>query len=308
MAHTEPKELQNRLHGVHVIMVTPFDEERRVSIPMVGQLTDFLIEKGIREGTGVLVALGSMSECFSVNSEERESIVAAAVEQAAGRVPVVVGCNATDTGTVIEYCRSAQEQGADGVLVMPPFYFPPSDEEIVEFYHSVTSSIDIGVVLYNNVQVCVDIPLKVLDELADLEKIVGLKDCTPDFFKFKFTVQALSDRLLPLNGGGPLTEPQATLAGTRGYYTLAGNFAPELAVRLWKACADGEYEPAEMLSRRFNLFIRFMREVGKSIQLTKSIMRAGGLPGGYERPPLLPLTEEQANAASEIQREMGLEA
>jgi len=308
MAYTVPGDLQKRLRGVQIIMVTPFDEQRRVSIGMVRELTRYLIDRGIREGRGVLVTQGSMSECFSVDMEERRKIVQAIVEEAGREVPVVVGCNATDTRTVIQLCQSAQQAGADGVMVMPPYYFTPSNEEILEFYRSLTESIDIGVVLYNNVQVCVDIDLEVLRELAAMEKIVALKDCTADFTKFKICAGALADKLTLLNGGGPLWEPQATLAGARGFYTLAGNFAPESALQLWEACEQGDYQKAEDLSRQFVLYIRFMREARKSIQLTKMIMRDLGLPGGFERPPLLPLSAAEEGMVSKVKKQMGLGA
>jgi 4-hydroxy-tetrahydrodipicolinate synthase len=306
MAFTVPKELQKRLKGVQIIMVTPFDEEGNVRIDGIRQLTRYLIDQGIREGTGVLVTQGSMSECFSVNFEEREEIVKTVVEEAGGQVPVVVGCNATDTRTVIRLCQSAQKAGSDGVLVMPPFYFAPSSEEIRQFYRSLTESIDVGVVLYNNVQVCVDIDLEVLQELSAMDKIVALKDCTADFAKFKISAAALADKLTILNGGGPLWEPQATLAGSRGFYTLAGNFAPELALQLWQACEQGDYEKAENLSRQFVLYIRFMREARKSIQLAKRIMRDLGLPGGFERPPLLPLNAAEEGMVAKVRQQMGL--
>ena len=308
MAVTVPRELQEQLKGVQIIMVTPFDEEGKVHIDWIRQLTRYLIDRGIRDGAGVLVTQGSMSECFSVNFEERREIVEAVVDEAGGRVPVVVGCNGTDTRTVIRLCERAQKAGADGVLVMPPYYFAPSNEEILQFYRSLTESIDVGVVLYNNVQVCIDIGLDVLKELASMDKIIALKDCTADFTKFKISAAALADQLTILNGGGPLWEPEATLAGSRGFYTLAGNFAPELALGLWEACAQGDYQKAENLSRQFVLYIRFMREARKSIQLTKTIMRDLGLPGGFERPPLLPLTVAEKGMVQKVKKQMDLGA
>ena len=306
MAFTKPGDLQKTLRGVQIIMVTPFDESGNVSLDSVRQLTRYLIDQGIREGTGVLVPQGSMSECFSVGPEERKEIIGTVVEAAGRRVPVVVGCNGTDTRSVIHLCQSAQKAGADGVLVMPPYYFVPSNEEILQFYRSLTESIDVGVVLYNNVQVCVDIDIEVLQELADLDKIVALKDCTADFTKFKISAGALADKVTMLNGGGPLWEPQATLAGSRGFYTLAGNFAPGLALQLWHACDQGDFDRAEELSHQFVLFIRFMREARKSIQLAKEIMRDLGLPGGFERPPLLPLTAAEQGMVQKVKKQMGL--
>jgi len=306
MAGTSPGDLRKRMKGVQIIMVTPFDQQGNVCIDNVRELTHCLIDRGIREGTGSLVALGSMSECFSVDVEERKEIIRAIVEEAEGQVPVVVGCNATDTRSVIHLCQSAQKAGADGVMVMPPYYFVPSNAQILEFYRSLTESVDLGVVLYNNVQVCVDIDFEVLQELACMDKIIALKDCTADFTKFKICAEGLAGELTILNGGGPLWEPQATLAGASGFYTLAGNFAPELTLELWRACAQSDYGEAERLSRRFVLYIRFMREARKAIQLTKRIMRDMGLPGGFERPPLLPLTASEEGMVAKIKQQMDL--
>ena len=75
---------------------------------------------------------------------------------------------------------------------------------------------------------------------------------------------------------------------------------------MWQACDQGDYEKAESLSRQFVLYIRFMREARKSIQLTKKIMRDLGLPGGFERPPLLPLTTAEEGMASKVKQQMGL--
>lgn len=304
MSYTKPHQLKERLHGVNVIAVTPFDRNGGVDIDQVKALTRNLIENGIVDGTGVLVANGSFGECFSMSIEERKRVASAVVNEADGRVPVVVGCNETNTGAVIDLAKYAQSSGADGVMIMPPYYLPVSKEEILDFYRKVSQSIDIGIALYNNEDVSVDISLEVLKELAELENVVCLKDCTHDIIKFKLTACALKEKLVPLNGVGELIEPLGTLAGTKGFFTLVGNFIPELVVNLWRACEDGEYEKAELISRRFIPFIEFQRSVKKPIQACKKIMRDTGLPGGYVRSPLTPLTEQEANMVERIMHEM----
>jgi 4-hydroxy-tetrahydrodipicolinate synthase len=304
MSYTKPSRLKERLHGVNVIMVTPFDKNGEVDIDQVKALTRNLIENGIVDGKGVLVANGSFGECFSMSIEERKRVVSAVVDEADTRVPVVVGCNETNTGAVVDLAKYAQSAGADGVMIMPPYYLPVSNEEILNFYKKVSQSIDIGIVLYNNEDVSVDISLEVLKELAELENVVGLKDCTHDIIKFKLTACELKDNLVPLNGVGELIEPLGTLAGTKGFFTLVGNFIPELVVNLWRACEDGEYEKAELISLRFIPFIEFQRSVKKPIQACKKIMRDTGLPGGYVRSPLTPLTEQEANMVERIMHEM----
>lgn len=306
MAHVKPNELRSRLIGVNVIVVTPFDENEEIDIRKVRELTNYLIDNGIKEGSGVLIATGSMGECFTMNPEERKGVAKAIIEEARGRVPVVVACNETSTKTVIELCQSAQDAGADGVMVMPPYYLPPTDEEILEFYRRLSQNVDLGIVIYNAPAVSLDMPLKTLQNLADLDKMVGLKDVTNDCMKFMLTVQKLKGKLALLNGVGEILEPSRTVAGTVGFFTYAGNFAPELTLDLWKACKNGDYEKAKMLSNRFTPLFEFQIEFKKPIQVTKKIMRNMGLPGGYPRSPLMPLTEEEEYQVEEIMAEMGL--
>jgi 4-hydroxy-tetrahydrodipicolinate synthase len=198
-------------------MVTPFDEDGEVDIDRVTELTHYLIEKGIVEGSGVLVALGSMGECFTMNLEERKSLTGVVIKAANGRVPVVVGCNETNTREVTLLAKNAQSEGADGVMIMPPYYLPVSDEEILDFYRRISQNVEIGIVIYNNEDVSVDISLDVLKELADIENVVGLKDCTHDLVKLKLTARELEGSIVSLNGSGELLEPFGTLAGTRGF-------------------------------------------------------------------------------------------
>ena len=307
MAYTKPKQLKARLPGVNVIMVTPFDENEKVDIGKVRELTNYLIDNGIKEGSGVLIANGSMGECFAMNLEERKRVSKAIIEEAHRRVPVVVACNETGLRTVIDLCQNAQDAGADGVMVMPPYYLPPIEEEILEFYEGLSQNIDIGIVIYNAPMVTVDISLNVLQKLADMEKMVGLKDVTYDCIKFQLTAQQLKGRLAPLNGVGEILEPFGTIAGTEGFFSLAGNFAPELSLDLWSACKNGDYEKAVVLSRKFTPFFLFQRDSNKLIQATKKIMQDMGLPGGYVRSPLAPLTEEEKHQVEKIKDQMVLE-
>ena len=306
MTYTKPNELRARLLGVNVIMVTPFHENGEVDLTNVRELTNYLVDNGIREGSGVLIANGSMGECFSMNPEERKTVSRAIVEEADRRVPVVVACNDTNIRTVIDLCQSAQDAGADGVMVMPPYYLPPLEDEILQFYSILSQNIDVGIIVYNAPIVTVDISLHVLQELADMEKMVGLKDVTHDYTKFKSTVQQLKGKLTPLNGVGELWEPLGTFSGTEGFFSLAANFVPDLSLSLWNACKNGDYEQAIRYGSKFISYFMFQSDFGKFIQATKKIMRDLSLPGGYVRTPLVPLTEHEEQQLEKIADEMDL--
>ena len=242
-----------------------------------------------------------------MNSEERKKVFKSVIKEANGRVPVVVGCNETNTRAVIELAKSAQDNGADGVMITPPYYLAPSDEQILDFYERIAQNIDIGIMIYNNPEISGrDIPLKVLHKLAVMEKVVGLKDCTQDCDKFQLTAMEIKNKLTLLNGNNELWEPLGTLAGTKGFISISANFAPILALNLWEACKNKNFLEAKELSRKLTSFVRFQLETNKPIQAAKWILKDLGLGSGFIRSPLLALNDEEKLRIEVIRKKINI--
>jgi 4-hydroxy-tetrahydrodipicolinate synthase len=298
--------LKNKITGVCVVMVTPFDKNEEIDLGSVKSLTNYLTSHGIQEGKGMIVTTGSTGECFSMTHDEREKVFSQVIEEANGKAPVFVGCNETSARGAIDLAKRAERAGADGIMVMAPYYGPASNEQILDFYQRIAAATDLGIMIYNNQVVSTDIPLDVLHELAEIDRIVALKDCTQNVVKFQITARELGEKLVPLNGNNELWEPMATLSGTRGYVTLAGNFAPDLTMQLWEACEQGDFVNAEALSQQFTEYVRFQIDTDKPVQCAKFIMRELGIAGGYPRTPLIDLSPSEVKRMPLIMNEMGL--
>jgi 4-hydroxy-tetrahydrodipicolinate synthase len=113
--------------GTYTVMITPFRPDGGVDLPALRNFVDWQIAQGIHG----LIPLGSTGEFLSLSDEEKERVAATVIEQAAGRVPVLIGTGAEDTRDVVRLSRRAEAQGADGALIIPPFYSTPTDDEIV---------------------------------------------------------------------------------------------------------------------------------------------------------------------------------
>lgn len=133
--------------GCYTVLVTPFTEGgAAVDLPALARLVEFQIAEGIRG----LIPLGSTGEFLSVSPEERTAIVETVVKTARGRVPVIIGTGAEDTREVVRTSKEAEALGADGVMIIPPFYSVPTLAELVHHYDTVAKAIGIPIMVYNN--------------------------------------------------------------------------------------------------------------------------------------------------------------
>ncbi len=134
------------VRGTHTVLITPFTEDgAAVDLKVLERLVEFQIAEGI-DG---LIPLGSTGEFLSVSREERTAITETVV-RAAGRVPVLMGTGAEDTREVVALPREAESLGADGVMIIPPFYSVPTEDELFHHYRTVADAIGIPIMVYNN--------------------------------------------------------------------------------------------------------------------------------------------------------------
>ena len=133
--------LREKLVGIIVVTTTAFTSSYEIDREGIRRHTRFLIDSGIKEGMGVLLPTGSTGECPSLREDERKEVMKIVIDEARGEVPVVCGCNHTDTRVVIELAKFAQEAGADGVMISPPYYWKPSEDVIIRHYKKIAEEI-----------------------------------------------------------------------------------------------------------------------------------------------------------------------
>lgn len=236
------QELRERLTGVSALLTTPFTEDRELDVDRLRAKTRHLVQQGITEETGALVVLGSVGECATLTPAEQRRAVDAVVDEADGRVPVVAGANHSGTRIAISLAEQALKAGADAVMSVTPYYYPPSAESVARHYRRIADAIDGGLVLYNNFVVGdIDFPVDLVDRLVDLEPVVAIKEPTPNSAKLGRVVDRVGDRATVLNGNGEPYEPQAALLGTRGFTSAMANYAPALSLEIYRLGRDGHY-------------------------------------------------------------------
>lgn len=275
--------------GQVTAVVTPFDQNGAIDEAGLRSQIDFLIE----EGVDVVIANGCTGEFWAQTMEERKRVMKVAVQAAAGRIPVLGGASANYTPDVIEYTRYAAEIGCSGVMIMPPFLVRPNNDDIFHHYKAVSDAVDLPILLYNIPRDTVnDLTPELVDRLADLRTVVAIKDSTFDFNIFWRLQTLVGDRLRVLIGPSTMFGAPAVMMGADGWVDTYSNLWPQMTVALWRASKAEDWDKARQLQRTGIAFRRFLSEGDRNMySAVKAAMNIIGLPGGYPRLPLRPLTE-----------------
>ena len=308
------EDVKEKLRGPMVAMVTPFKPNFDLDLDGLKANTRYLIENGIKNGSGVLLSAGAGGEFPSMTNEERKKVLSICIEEAGDKVPVVFGAQHTNLKDIIELCNYAEEMGAVCVQLSPPYYWSQSREEVFTFYKIVCDATNIGIMVYNTTwHGTVDgagIDRELMSRLVELENVVALKWSSPDPFKYMRVLKEFSDKVAIFDNQWKFT---STLLGAKGIIDPIGNFAPAYVSKLWSLLEKRDYEA--VLNGFWELYIpwyEWAREVQKEGihgegGLIKPAMKMLGLPCGPARPPYnLPLSKKLENKLREILINAGL--
>ena len=289
--------LKSRLRGVSVPVISPMLSQGQVDYNGFEKNLDYLIQSGLKEGSGLLLVLGTTGEFSSLSREELKDVAKVGIAVCKGRVPVVIGSNHSNIHDVIEFSNTVGSLGAEAVLIRPVYYWGiPTEEMVLNHYREIEKNTDVGIVIYNRcLTTVVDLPIDTLKKLAEFEKVVALKDGTLQLSKFNKTVKTLSGKISCINGWGELYEPYTLLMGSDGFLSVAANFLPHLSLALYSFAKEGKFADAEKihLSLLPLLEALFSGSYGQFVELAKYGLELCGLSGGPVRPPLPKATEAQ---------------
>ncbi len=306
------KDLNDKIRGVVVVMITPFKEDYELDEDGLRRLTRFLIDSGIKEGKGILVPAGSTGECPMLTDEERKRIFKIVKDEAKDTVPVIGGCNHTDTRTVIKLVHYAEEAGLDGVMISPPYYWKPSEKIILNHYKAIARETELGIMVYNNWFASqLDIPVETMVRLVDeVPNIVALKDNSPYISKLAKMIETLGERISIVNGAGEPHEPYASLMGSRGFVTGEACIIPKTCLSIYEAEVKEDYQRAKEILRQAKALLDYILDAGDSgadyIVKIKAGLNILGLPGGIPRLPLSPADESTKNRLRKLLEEYPL--
>ena len=282
--------------GTFTVLVTPFSPDgATVDLPALERLVAFQIEEGV-EG---LIPLGSTGEFLSVSRDERTAIVETTLRAAAGRVPVLIGTGAEDTREAVALAREADAQGADGVLVIPPFYSVPTADELYVHYKKIADAIGIPVMVYNNPATAnVDLTPGILARLSTIEGCRYVKESTLEVTRVRDIIQACDGRMEVFAG---VLGYESAWLGAVGWVAVCSNVAPGLSARVFRAAAAGDVATALPLYRRLSPLLPWVGGP-RYVSGTKAALRLIGRDMGPPRPPRLPLPEHDLPALEAVLR------
>jgi dihydrodipicolinate synthase/N-acetylneuraminate lyase len=287
--------------GYFPAFITPFAADGAVDTDAIRALVDHYVAEGMH---GIMVN-GTCGEWFAQTPDERRLVAETALDQAAGRLTVFVGCTAYTAIEAAELANHAFAHGADAVAVTPPPYSKPFPDEIVQFYEDLSDAFDGPVVVYNWPHgTSVDIGPELASRLADVDRVVAIKDSTPDAEQFYATVRAVVDRVrvfgpfMSIRGHEVLRESGGD--GTIGGGSLYGRPDPEF----WEAHWRGDHDAAAAHAARSEaLFPKlwlpggWAGHWGAYQSQLKVLMGMLGQPTGEVRRPRLPITDPDALGA-----------
>jgi 4-hydroxy-tetrahydrodipicolinate synthase len=281
-------------------MITPFDREGRLDLPSTRDFVDWQISEGIHG----LVPLGSTGEFLSLSDDEKSNFAETVIKAAAGRVPVVVGTGAENTDDVIRYSREAESLGADGVMIIPPFYSTPTEDELFEHYRRIGEAISIPIMVYNNPATAnVDLTPDVVERLSRIDNCCYIKESTMDVTRVRDILDLCGDRMTVFGG---IMGFESFLAGAQGWVAVASNLLPRDSARLFELWADErDFDGAHQINQRILPVIRL---VGGSrfVSASKAALAMMGRDVGRPRPPRLPLPEPQMRMVREALQATGV--
>ena len=294
--------------GYFPAITTPFTRDRQLDESGLQRLLEWLAAEGMH---GIVVA-GTTGEWFSLSDTERRILLSITGRQLRGRLTLIAGCNAFGADRVIEYAEMARESGFDGILVTPPPYIVPNEEEIFAFYRHVSQHVRLPICIYNwPPGTNVDMSCELLERLADLDRIVAVKNSTGRLDRFIQSFFALKDRLRVF--GFSMDELGATLVrthggdGTMGAGAVLGRDHPDFYNHLWR----GDVAAALRCGARDRVLMKewftenLVGRFASAQAILKEALNAQGLPGGYPRPPILELTEAAREQVRDTLRRLG---
>jgi dihydrodipicolinate synthase/N-acetylneuraminate lyase len=274
--------------GVFPAATTQFDVALAVDLAATQHVQAALIKDGVHG----LVLMGTVGEGNSLRAEEKRSVLRAAVEVSAGKVPVIAGVSEFTTNAAVDFVRDAERLGADGLMVLPSMVYVPTAAELEFHFRTVAAATGLPIMLYNNppsYRVNIDIPT--LERLAEVPNIVSLKESAPDSRRFTDIFNALGERYVLFAGLDDVAFEGLTL-GAKGWVSGLTNAFPAESLRLYEALREANLEQARKIYRWFMplLHLDAEHDLVQSIKLAEQVMGRGS---ERVRPPRLALAGER---------------
>ncbi len=272
--------------GCGTALITPFRSDLSLDEEGLRRLVRRQIEAGIH----FLVPCGTTGENPTLSREEHLRVVEITLEEARGKTPVLAGCGGNNTREVARLARDLETLGADGLLVVTPYYNKPTPEGLFQHYREVSRATRLPIVVYNVPgRTALNVEPATLARLAEIETVVGVKEASGNISQIAAIFQAVPPSFAVLSGDDAVTLPLIALGGV-GIISVVSNEVPFAMARLTSLCLEGDFPAAREMHRRLHALmeINFIESnpgpVKAAMGLMGLIEPVFRLPAVYPRP------------------------
>ncbi len=286
--------------GSNTALITPF---RNGAVD--GKALAEIVDWQIREGTHGLVPVGTTGESPTLDYDEHKKVIEITVEVAAGRVPVIAGTGSNSTAEAIELSQHAEKAGANGLLIVTPYYNKPTQEGLYQHFKAINDAVNTPIVIYNIPgRSVVDMSVATMARLYELKNIVGVKDATANLARVSLQRQAMGPDFCQLSGEDA-TALGFMAHGGYGCISVASNVAPRLCSQFQEACMKGDFKSALALQDKLMPLFDAMFVETNPGPVKYAVSRLG-LCTEESRLPMVPVSEETKRIVDAAMSKAGL--
>lgn len=287
--------------GSGVALITPFSEDNSVNYDKLSELIEYHIE----HHTDALIVCGTTGEPATLSGQEHEQVLKFAVERAQGRIPIIAGTGSNDTAYAIHLSQYAEKIGADGLLLVTPYYNKTTQKGLIAHYTAIAESVTLPIILYNvPSRTGVNITPETLNVLADIPNIVAVKEASGDMGLAAKMIQLCGDRLNFYSGNDDLAVPMMSLGGI-GVISVAANIIPEEIHNMCQLYLSGDVKKAAEIQLNYLDLINTLFCEVNPIPV-KTAMNLLGFDVGALKLPLCDMTPEHLAKLEQSLQNAGL--
>lgn len=280
--------------GVATALITPFTEG---NIDEKG--FEKLLSYQLASGVDAVVVLGTTGEPATMSQDEKEQVISLAVKKLKGNMPVIVGAGSNSTAAAVESCRLAESLGADGLLIVTPYYNKCTQTGLIRHYSAIAASTDLPIICYNvPSRTGVNMLPSTFSELADIPNIVGIKEASGNMEQIIEYVRICGDRAAVYSGDDSLTIPTMAMGGM-GVISVVSNVCAEYVTAMTRAFDGGDLQKASSMQRDMLPLVRAMFSEVNPIPVKYAAYLKGFCDGSL-RLPLTEISDENARKLEDL--------
>jgi 4-hydroxy-tetrahydrodipicolinate synthase len=313
----DAERLKSQLEGCYVTIPTPFEDTDGLPVNEAALRTHvrFLIDAGLDAAYATFLVGGAAGDFSTMSFDERVETASIVVDEVAGRVPLAMGAQTTSTLELVRLAKAARRLGVDFIQVSCPFYFTHTEGDFEAYVRAAAEAEpDLGIIVYNTFWTSQNLSFAMIERLAHIPNIVGLKWATPrtDAMEFEDVVSHFSRRFTIIDNNLYFAFSAMPALGARAFEVHNCNFWPEWGIRLVDEARAGNYpEIARMLIEEAMPFYKLWVEIERTYTsgdgyLDKLCMELVGLPSSRCRPPTRDVRERYRAAAYEMMTKIGV--